>query len=71
MCTAVQFTTAIKNRSLLIVDGYSYIQDRRTDEKLIGVEKIRKFLIVIIVYKMEIFYLVHNFPCASFIDPSG
>ncbi|CAF3908176.1 unnamed protein product [Rotaria sordida] len=33
MCTPVEFTVTTKDRPLMIIDGYCYIQDRRTDDK--------------------------------------
>ncbi len=33
MCTPVEFTITIKGRPLMIIDGYRYTQDRRTDDK--------------------------------------
>ena len=33
MSTSVQFTTTAKGRPLMVIDGYSYIRDRQTDEK--------------------------------------
>ncbi len=33
MCTPVEFTTTTKGRPLMILDGYLYNQDRRTDTK--------------------------------------
>ena len=33
MSTSVQFTTTAKGRSLMVIDGYSYVRDRQTDEK--------------------------------------
>ena len=33
MSTSVQFTTTAKGRPLMVLDGYSYIRDRQTDEK--------------------------------------
>ena len=31
--TSVQFTTTAKGRPLMVIDGYSYIRGRQTDEK--------------------------------------
>ena len=33
MFTSVQLTTTAKGRPLMVIDGYSYIRDRQTDEK--------------------------------------
>jgi hypothetical protein len=33
MCTPVEFTITRKGRPLMIIDGYRYTQDRRTDDK--------------------------------------
>ncbi|CAF4181442.1 unnamed protein product, partial [Rotaria sordida] len=33
MSTSVEFITTTKGRPLMILDGFSYIQDRRTDTK--------------------------------------
>ncbi|CAF3889741.1 unnamed protein product, partial [Rotaria sp. Silwood1] len=33
MSTSVEFTTSAKGRPLMVLDGYSYIRDRQTDEK--------------------------------------
>ncbi|CAF2528246.1 unnamed protein product [Rotaria sp. Silwood2] len=33
MCTPVEFTITKRGRPLMIIDGYSYVQDRRTDDK--------------------------------------
>ncbi len=33
MCTPVEFTITTKGRPLMIIDGYSYTQDRQTNDK--------------------------------------
>jgi hypothetical protein len=49
-----------KGRSLTILHGYLYRQDRRTDTKFIEVVKIIKLLVVIIVYIHVIILLLRH-----------